>query len=71
MYPSSQLTATRASGGRSVAAMAAGALVVSLVSVHLALVPRAAVPAAPAQGEGAVQQQTADSDRLGIVFRGR
>ena len=43
MYPSSQLVPTRASGGRSVAAVAASALVVSLVSMHLALLPRTTV----------------------------
>jgi hypothetical protein len=71
MYPSSQLMPTRASGGRSVAAIAATALVVSLVSLHLAVLPRATVPTAPPHGENPALQQSVQADRQGIVFRGR
>jgi len=71
MYPSSQLMPARASGGRSVAAVAASALVVSLVSLHFAVLPRATIPAAPSNGEGTAPQQSVQAERQGIVFRGR
>jgi|tagenome__1003787_1003787.scaffolds.fasta_scaffold18615850_2 hypothetical protein len=71
MYPSTQLMPTRASGGRSVAALAASALVVSLVSLQLAVIPRATAPAAPSHGDRTAPGLPVAADRLGIVFRGR
>jgi hypothetical protein len=71
MYPSTQLVPTRASGGRSVAALAASALVVSLVSLQLAVMPRATVPASPSHGDRTAPELPVGADRLGIVFRGR
>jgi hypothetical protein len=71
MYPSSQLAPTRASGGRPVAAMAASALVVSLVSLQLAVMPRAISPAPPSHGDRTAPQLPVQADQLGIVFRGR
>jgi hypothetical protein len=71
MYLSSEPIPSRASGGRSVAAMAGAALVVSLVSLQLAVMPRATAPASPSKAGQAAPQLPVDSDRLGIVWRGR
>ena len=71
MHPGSQLMPTRASGGRSVAAIAVSALVVSLASLHLAVLPRAAVPTSPPHGESITAQPSVHAERQGIVFRGR
>ena len=70
MYPSSNPIPSAGAGSRSIAMTAAAALAISLVSLHLAVIPRAGVPASPSSGERS-QQMQADSDPSAIVWRGR